>query len=157
MLTDDFKIFVDRLRQGNSAQIDEDYSPAFLDVDEKELGYQGKVHVKGEAYLAEQNLVFHLAIDAVARMPCLICNEPVDVPVHIGDFYHTEPLEAIKGGVFDMQEMLRENIILETPSFIECNDNQCKKREELQKYFKKKESGKEAEEDPGYQPFAHLE
>lgn len=154
MAFDEFKIYIDRLRHGNVEKIEENYPIDFLQVHEEELHYEGHVHVRGEVYLAEQNLILHLSIDTTACIPCLVCNEEVKVPIQISNLYHSEPLSTIKGGVYDMREMLRENVLLETPSFAECNQNRCDKRENVKKFLRK--TGKDENEADGYHPFANL-
>ena len=111
--------------------------------------------VKGEAYLAEQSLILHLNIETFCKIPCSICNSPVRVPVQLKNFYHTVPLEEIRGGIYNFKELIREAILIETPHFAECNDGLCPRRQEIQKYLKDESKDTSAEE--GYHPFADLE
>ncbi len=152
-VTDDsFKIYVDRLRDGQQAHISENLSPEFLDVSEAELTFQEPVAVEGEAYVAGDSLILHLTISTNCTLPCSICNKPVEVPISINEFYHAEPTEDIKSGIFNFCDILREAIIIEVPSFTECNDGNCPSRKELKKYLKKPEQSA----DEGYHPFADL-
>lgn len=150
MKDDEFKIFVEQLRDGHTEQIDRQYSPAFIDVHEKDLKFESPVSIKGDIYLAGDGLILHFAIYTVAVIPCLVCNESVNVDIELGDFYHMEPLAEIKSGVFNFKDAVREAILLQTPPFAECKGS-CPKREQLKKYLaeaKKKEEG--------YRPFADL-
>jgi uncharacterized metal-binding protein YceD (DUF177 family) len=151
-----FKIYVDQLRDGHIETIHEILSPDFMEVKEEDLLFQDEINVDGEAYLAEDEVVLHLEIFTKATIPCSICNERVKIDVSIPDFYHAEPLQNIKTGIFNYKEILRESILLETPSFAECHDGKCPKRNEFKKYLKEsgREDGKSDEE--GYQPFADL-
>ena len=115
-MDDASKIFIEQLRDGRTEKIDEQYDPAFLDIHEKELTFEELVVVKGEAYLAENDLILHLEINTFAKLPCPICNEMVKAPIHVHNFYHNEPLESIKSRVFNMMHVLREAVLLETPS-----------------------------------------
>jgi uncharacterized metal-binding protein YceD (DUF177 family) len=151
-MEDRFKIFVERLRDGHTEQIQEVFLPDFLEIQDEDLLYQDNVYVKGKAYLVEDNLIIHLDIRTSARLPCIICNEPVVVPVEIHGFYHTEPIAGIKGSVFNYTNVLREIIILESPVFAECK-GKCPQREEIEKYLFK-EKGENPEE--GYHPFSDL-
>jgi uncharacterized metal-binding protein YceD (DUF177 family) len=152
-----FKIFVDRLKKEDKLEIHEVVSPDFLDVHEEDLSFQNKVIVDGEAYLAHDELILHLAAEAEALIACAICNERVPTKVHLEAFYHAEPLKQIKGAVFDYQELLRESILLETPEFVEC-EGKCPKRKNLKKYLKSEESSLEKTSDAeGYKPFSDLE
>jgi uncharacterized metal-binding protein YceD (DUF177 family) len=131
-----FKIYTDRLREGQSEKIDLAIAPDLLLSAEKELTFSGNVLIKGEAYLAEQHLIFHLKIKALASMPCLVCNETVAVPLEIEEFYHAEPLQDIRSAIFDCSPFLREAIFLQLPSFVECHQGRCPERETLNKYLK---------------------
>lgn len=150
-----FKIYVDQLRNGGHKEFNETFSTDFLDIHEKDLAYTDVVTVDGETYLADNDLVLHFAISASGLVPCSICNEPVPITVEIKNFYHLEPLDNIKSGIFNISEVVREAIILETPAFAECHQGKCPKRKELKKYLK--EPLKTADGKEGYRPFADLE
>ncbi|MGK5594744.1 MAG: YceD family protein [Parachlamydiaceae bacterium] len=151
---DAFKIFVEQLRSGNVEHLNEELSPDFLDVKEKELSFEDPVFLRGEAYLAESELILHFDLSTFASMPCSICNENVKVPIKVHNVYHHEPLSAIKSGVFSMREVLREVTLLEVPSFTECNHGNCAKRDELKKYLRKPQAANS--DDSGYRPFENL-
>lgn len=148
-----FNIFVDQLKNGHVEKIEEKFSPDFLDINEKELFFKDPVFVRGKAYIAEANLVLHLEVITSAYMPCSICNEEVKVLIKLPYFYHSEPLENIKSGVFSMVETLRETILIETPSFAECNEGNCVVRKEQEKFYKKSSF---SEGDDHYHPFENL-
>ncbi|KAF3363293.1 hypothetical protein PHSC3_000184 [Chlamydiales bacterium STE3] len=152
-LDDSFKIFVEQLRSGNVEQLSEEFTPDFLDLHEKELAFADPVYLKGEAYLAESDLILHLNLSTFAKLPCSICNEWVKVPIKIQNMYYHEPLSAIKSGVFNMLDVLREAILLEVPSFAECHSGSCPKRKELEKYMKPQA---QSQDDTGYRPFENL-
>ena len=128
------KIFIDRLEGGKVERFNEELSTDFLDCD---ISFHESVTVKGKAYLAEDHLVIQLQVKVVASL-------------ELKDFYHTEELGNIRGAIYDMQTVLRETILLEIPSFIECHGN-CPKRNELNKYL----SNNGVEETIQY-PFADL-
>lgn len=151
-----FKIYIDQLRDGHSEKISENLDPEFLGVREEDLNFVDPVDVEGEAYLADNDLVLHLDVHTLATIPCAICNEAVKVPIDLTNFYHTTPTVEIKSGIFNFRETLRENILLNTPLFAECNNGQCPEREELKKFFRENDSPNKDSEDEGYHPFAHL-
>lgn len=153
-MDDRFKIYVEQLRDGHTEKIDEEFAPAFLEVNDETLKFTDKVFVQGQAYLAENDLILNLNIQTKAQLPCSICNEYVSVPIEIRHFYHTEPVAAIKGSVFNYKEVLREVIVLEAPPFAEC-EGRCPQRNEINKYFAK-ENGKEKNPEEGYHPFSDL-
>lgn len=153
MKEDGFKIYVEQLRDGHSEQIEEAYAPNFIGVDEKELAFRDPVKVSGTAYLAGDALVLHLDLTTFATIPCCVCNEPVKIEISIPEFYHMEPLEEIKTGIFNCEELLRETILLQAPAFAECNQGKCHNRKEIQKYLAKAKQEKGKDE---YHPFADL-
>lgn len=151
MHTDAFKIYTEQLRNGHVEEISEELSPEFLNVKERDLSFTDKVRIHGQAYIASDDLILQLDIEAKALIPCSICNEPVKVEIEIDKFIHVEQLDQIKAAIFDFSETLREVILLETPSFAECNEGTCPKRKELKKYLKDPATSEE-----GYRPFADL-
>lgn len=159
-MDDRFKIYPDQLRNGNVEEINELYEPDFISINEKELKFVKPVSVKGQAYLADDNLVLNLDIEAFAVMPCSICNEAVEICIDIESLYHVEPLEQIKGAVYNLKELLREAIVIDVPNFAECHNGHCPQRKEMAKYFKKDDvdaTKKEASDGDRYHPFADID
>lgn len=155
-MEDEFRIYVEQLRDGHDKQLDETFLPDFLDVSEPDLAFSKPVHLEGSAYLAEQELILHWNIQTEALMPCCICNDKVPVEIEINNFYHSEPLDEIKTGIFNFKSLLRETILLEVPPFTECNEGKCPGRQEVAKYLKGPTEEK-VNDDEGYQPFADLD
>lgn len=152
-MLDAFKIYIDQLRHGEVEEISENLSPDFIGINEEDLAFSSPVDIKGEAYLADNELILRLNIETSAIIPCSICNEKVVVGIKLKDFYHSEPVSKIKSGIFNFSEVLRDAILLETPKFTECNEGKCSGRQEMKKYFK--EPGTKDEEE-GYKPFENL-
>ncbi len=151
-LADKFKIYVDRLRNGKREKLEESVPSDFLVVEGDEISFDETVELDGEAYLAEDHLVLHIDATVACQLPCSMCNEPVKAEIMVRGFYHVEPAEKIKSGVFDYSDSLREALLLEAPRFIQCNGGSCKSRKELSPYLRdqKKESGMESH------PFSEL-
>ena len=84
-----FKIWVDRLREGNIQKIDGSFAPLFLEIDEKELQFRVPIQVSGKAYVAETHLVIQLNAKTKVTVPCAICNEMMDVDLKVDNFYHS--------------------------------------------------------------------
>jgi uncharacterized metal-binding protein YceD (DUF177 family) len=162
-MNDAFNIYVEQLRNGHEEDLHEELPSDFIDVNEADLKYTSPVKIDGKAYLAEDSLILHLDISTYATIPCAVCNSPVSVEVSIENFYHAEPLEEVKTGIYNLQNLLRETILLDTPQFAECNRGACAEREKLSKYLKTpgtkadETSGIKALEDEGYRPFSDLE
>lgn len=151
----ELKIYVDRLQNGLNLKIEETLSSDFLDLNEDELAFKEPVHVKGEAYLADDHLIIHLSIDTAAIMPCSICNQPIRFPIHIKNICLTQPLNEIQGAIFDLGEEVRETVLLQTPLFLECSGGKCPERESMKKFFKEEHPPSKDEEKVNF-PFANL-
>lgn len=155
-MEDEFKIYVEQLRDRHDKQIDEALSLDFLGIDEPDLAFKEPIRLTGSAYLADQELILNWNIQAEALVPCSICNEKAPVEIMIHNFYHSEPLDDIKTGIYNFKELLRETILLEVPPFTECNEGKCPSRQEVAKYLKEP-SEEELNDEEGYQPFADLD
>lgn len=128
------KIFVDRLKGGGVYSLDELCSTDFMDLNDAEIKMGETLSCKGEAYLADSELIVHLDISTTVFMPCAICNEAVEVPIHLKGIYLNQRLDRLKSGVYDLSSPLREEILLSLPRTAEC-EGSCPRREEYKKYF----------------------
>lgn len=155
-MDDVFKIYVEQLRDGREEKVSEKLDPSFLDIDEPDLKFDKPVELQGVVYLADNELVLHWDIKTEALLSCLICNEPVRVPIHIQNFYYCESVQKIKTGIYNFKNLLRETILLELPGFAECNEGNCPKRKEFKDYLKKP-SDPMSDKEEGYKPFADLD
>jgi len=150
-----FKIFIDRLREGISSSIEEELSPDFMDIHEKELNFYKPILVKGEASVVDQHLVLRLEAEAPAMLLCNICGKPVEKIIKVAPFYHNVPVQEIKGAIFLFDQVIREAILLETPQFAECDDGNCPSRTEIARYLKNPNTNKS--DDEGFLPFADID
>lgn len=155
-MDDVFKIYVEQLRDGREEKLHEKLDPEFLGIDEPDLTFDKPIELDGVAYLAEHELILHWDIKTEALLPCSMCNESVKVPIHIQNFYYSEPLAEIQSGIFNFKDLLRETILIDVPLFAECNGGKCPKRQEYNKYLKES-SNQTQDEEEGYQPFADLD
>ena len=129
----ELKIYVEQLKDGQKETFKGKISSDFLPK-EKDLFFEKEVSLSGEAYVAGDHLLIKLAAKAIAFIPCCICNEPTEVSLTLSDFYHAEPLEEISS-VFDFSELLRTDLLLQLPKFVECQGN-CPERKNIKKYLK---------------------
>ncbi|NGX55538.1 MAG: hypothetical protein KR126chlam2_01174 [Chlamydiae bacterium] len=134
-----FNIYIDHLRDGSRESIDECFSSDFMDIHEDELAFERPVEVHGATYIAGDLLVLHLSLAAEATMPCAICNTGVQVKLEIPEFTQTVEMRAIKGGIFNFKELIRESLLLELPHTVECNEGHCPERKVLEKFTSKKD------------------
>lgn len=136
-MNDIFKIYIDRLKTKEAEEFDIKVDPSFLKANESELTFNKLVEVKGKTYLAQNDLVIDLNAKAYYNMPCSICNELAENFLEIEHFIKVVELSSIKDAVFDFSSILRDEILLQLPQFIECNFGNCSKRNEIKQYFKK--------------------
>jgi uncharacterized metal-binding protein YceD (DUF177 family) len=149
------KIYIDRLKGGQSQKIEETLPPNFLALDEEDLLFDDPIHLHGEVYIASDHLVIHLSIETFAYLPCSVCNDPVHAPIAIKNHYLTHPLSEIHGAIFDLTEEIRESILLQTPLFVECHGGKCPERENIKKFLNPEE--KNPTDDDAHFPFADLD
>jgi uncharacterized metal-binding protein YceD (DUF177 family) len=150
-MEEQFKVYVERLRHGKMEEFDFSIAPDFLEIKEEELVFKDPVSVNGEAYLAENELVINVHVKTNFWMNCQICNEPTQNEIE-ADVYNVLPPEEFTTGIYDMAPLIREELLLMLPQFVECHDGQCPSRKDFAPFLKKEEE----EEDEGYQPFKDL-
>lgn len=147
------RLFIDRIRAQEREVVDCTLDPDFMDIHEKELAFLDPVLVKGEVYLAGEEVVAALRAKTVMQMPCAICNTSIACPVQAA-WTSVEPVESYRHGVVDLREMVRENLLLEVPLVVECEEGKCPARAEVAKYLSQKQEGRE---ETGFHPFADLQ
>lgn len=153
-MIEDFRVYVDRLKDGGVQRIEGSFDPSFLEIDEAELHFEKPVAVKGEAYIADDHLVIHLSATTFAQMPCAICNEMFYHPLIVGNFYTTEPLSDIPSAIYDFGQALREALLIELPRTAECSNASCRSRESIAPYLR---SEKRSDDKTTYFPFADMD
>lgn len=145
------KIFIERLKNGETEKIHETFSPSFINIqDEKDISFSNDISIVGKAYLADDHLVIDLKIKATISMPCCICNETIELSIHIDDFTDAQEISTIKSLVYDYTEEVRSALLLKLPQFVECNQGNCSQRKEIQKYLTKNDPKKV------HSPFAEM-
>src|SRR5436309_425729 len=98
---ENFKIYIDRLKHEHRKTLDEIVSPEFLDIQDQALSFYEDIRIQGETYLADDHLITLLNVEAVACIPCSICNESVRIPILLKNLYLSKPLSEIKYSMFD--------------------------------------------------------
>jgi uncharacterized metal-binding protein YceD (DUF177 family) len=150
-------LLIEHLKEGKSSPIEEDFNPKALALGDSELSFESPIHVEGSGYLAEDHIVIQLDITGSAYLPCSVCNKPVNIPVILNNAYITKPLSDLSGGKLDFTEDLRETILLEIPSFVECHEGQCPERTHIEKYLKQPAITPNQQEEDVYYPFNGLD
>lgn len=136
MIQDNFKIYLDRLGENDAQKIQSKVSPAFIQVEDKDLSFPEEVTFEGETYLSDGFFILQLKIQTTAFVPCLMCNEKIKIPIIINDFYLSEKVSELRSTIFDFTEELRSSILVKVPEFFECNGGNCPERETAKKYLK---------------------
>lgn len=154
-MEDGFNIYIERLREGHIEEISESFSSDFLNESPNEYRFEKPIQVTGQAYLAGDQLVIHLTLEAIVLIPCRICNEFTPLDIKVQEMYDGIPVESIKSGVYCIRQLIQEAMMLQLPEFYECHQGNCPEREKLKKYLKAKPS-KDNDDLEGYQPFKEL-
>ncbi|NGX27411.1 MAG: hypothetical protein K940chlam6_01347 [Chlamydiae bacterium] len=136
MKKDPLKIYIDRLKDDDTEQIFEVLESDFLETNEEELSFTGKVTISGQAYLAKNHLILDLKIKATANMPCSICNEKSIVSIEVDDFTHTVELCEIQSAIYDFADEVKSSLLIKIPQFHECNSGKCPHRKDVTKFLK---------------------
>ncbi len=129
------KIYIDRLRDGHIERIDGEYQQDFISVNENSLSFNAPITAKGEIYLCDDTIVVHFDASTHVTLPCIVCNDPTDVVIAVKDVYVSENISNIRSRVYDFSSELREALLLEAPSFAECNNGSCPHRDDMKKFM----------------------
>jgi uncharacterized metal-binding protein YceD (DUF177 family) len=150
-------LLIEHLKEGKSSIFEENLDPKLLSLDDEELSFKAPIHIKGSGYLAEDHIVIQLDVEGSAYLPCSVCNKPVNISVILKNAYITKPLSDLSGGKLNFTEDLRETILLEVPSFAECNEGKCPDRAYIEKYLKQPAITPNQKEEDVYYPFNGLD
>lgn len=130
------KIFTEQLRHGKREMIEHVLPSDLLDLNEPDISFHSPVHLKGEAYETDEHLILHLFAHTEVQMPCSVCNQMTVVPLQAEDIYHTIPLNELKSTIFDFTDIVREELVLLIPQFVECQEGKCPERSTVTKFMK---------------------
>ncbi len=133
------RIYTEQLRRGVKEKIDLSVDPSFLDIQEEGLRFEAPIHISGEAYTTDTDLILHLSCSTEVKLPCCICNEFFTLSLTASDIYATELLDDLDSAVYDYSPLLREELLLQLPAYAECQGGKCPERENLSAYLKSKE------------------
>ncbi len=147
-MIEEFKIYIDRLQDGNVQKVEGSFDPAVLGVDEEQLQFHHPISIQADAYATDDHLVINLSASTAATIPCAICNEPTSTLVSCEHSYITVPLEEIKGAVYDFGAALREGLLIEVPHTVECHNGMCPGRETLKQFFRPEEEAIKTTQSP---------
>jgi uncharacterized metal-binding protein YceD (DUF177 family) len=151
MTAEQLKIFTEQLKGDRREKLDASLSPDCLDLHEKEITVPSPIVVQGEAYVVDDLLMLSLSVKTAVEMPCSICNAAVRVSIQNKDIFISIPLSELPSTIFDCSALVREEVLMLLPQFVECKEGACPERQTLKSYLK---TGKK-EETQNF-PFADL-
>ncbi len=132
------KIFTEQLRDGKREQIEHVLPPDFLGLGEPDLIFQHPIYLKGEVYATDEDLILQLSAHTEVKMPCSICNDMTFVTLKTEELYHTILLSELESTTFDFTDILREEIVILIPQYVECQQGNCPERKVISKFMKSK-------------------
>lgn len=137
-MTDTFKIFLDRLTEGNEQDLDDVIPSDLIFANEHELKFGKDTTIKGKAYLASDHLVIDIYAKVEVKMPCIICSKWVPFVLEMEKQTHTIPIEDVKNKIYNYQDLIKESILLQIPQTIECASS-CPERPSIAQFLVKEE------------------
>jgi len=132
------KIFTEQLRDGKRESFEHVIPPDFLGIAESDLIFHSPIHLKGEVYATDEDIILQMSAHTEVKMPCSICNEMTFVTLKTEELFHTILLADLKSTTFDFTDILREELVITIPHFVECKQGQCPERTHVAKYMKSK-------------------
>ena len=132
------KIFTKQLRDGKREALDYVLPADFLDIQEEGISFHSPLHLKGEVYATDEHLILQLSAETEVEMPCSVCNEKTFVPLKTEEIFHTILFDEMESTTFDFTDLVREEIIILIPQFVECNQGKCPSRTDISKFMKSK-------------------
>jgi len=136
-MPEQLKIFTEQLQNDRREKLNLSLPPDFLDLNEKEVKATSPVVIKGEVYVLDDLLMLAFDVSTEVEMPCSICNTSTKVPLQNKNILISIPLSELPSSIFDCSDLVREEIIMLLPQFIECKKGGCPRRQELKSYLKK--------------------
>lgn len=135
-MTEELKIFTEQLKGDRRQKIDTRLPPDFLDLVEKEVKTPSPVNVKAEAHILDDLLMLQLDVATDIEMPCSICNTSTIVPLQNKNILISIPLSELSTSIYDISGLVREEILLLIPQFIECKKGACPERKAINPFLK---------------------
>lgn len=134
-MSDALFIYPDRLREGNTETL-----KGLIPGEAIGPEFSKGILVEGEAYVTGERLVLSLNLSGEVALPCKICNCLVAVPLGIRGYCHVEELEDVRQGKIDLTPIVRGILLVEVPSFVEC-EGRCLERGAVEQLIKKDHHG----------------
>ena len=137
---DALKIYIDRLKDDASEDLDVTVESSHFGIEERELKLDGAVSLRGTTYRTNEHLIVELDIDATAQIPCSVCNTLFTIAIQIRSLRLTISIDEISNAIYDLTEEILSQILLKIPAFGECNGGSCPERKKLTSYLNQKKN-----------------
>lgn len=135
-MAEEFKLFIKQLEEGKKEIIHVSVDPAFLALHENDLFFPAPIQVMGEAYTTSINLILNFKCNIKLKMPCSICNKFIEVEIRTENAYYDFNLKELTSAIFNYTEVVREEVILNIPHFVECASGNCPERKGVAPYLR---------------------
>ncbi|AHK63440.1 hypothetical protein BOKEGFJH_00565 [Chlamydia avium] len=149
---DDLKLYICRLKlPGEKEEIRYSLSPDFICEPGEEELFPDEIVVSGSLERIDHEQWFlSLNISTQLRLRCCVCEKKFLYPVKSIEVAHLICFDDAKSGVFDCKDLIRQELLLESDHFQECNKDGCPERENIVQFLK------DRQKDKGNSPFDHL-
>lgn len=100
------------------------------------IDYNGPITVQGSCLKDEFFVTISFSLVTTFAAPCKICNEPTTFPLQLNDLsIQLETQTILWSEPFNIAPHVREALLLGTPLYNECHDNNCPERLEVSRYL----------------------
>jgi len=130
------KIFTEQLKEDARQSFEVSFPGDFLELHEQEIQTPSPVAVKGEAYVLDELLMLTFDIATEIDIPCSICNKATRVPLQNKNILISLPLAELPSSIYDPSDVIREEVVMLIPQFVECQKGACPERKALDPYLK---------------------
>jgi uncharacterized metal-binding protein YceD (DUF177 family) len=137
------QVFVDQLKDGEELVLDESLPPSCLDLAEgDEIVASSPITVQGRVYMASDWIIVDARVHTLISIPCAMCNNMFTYAIELPRFVTERQISTIEKGTWDIQEEIREAILLEVPFFGLCNGDSCHNIAEIQQFIRTEQAHK---------------
>ncbi|WP_348663111.1 hypothetical protein [Chlamydia vaughanii] len=149
---DDLKLYICRLKlPGEREDIQYSLNPQNIrEVGEEEL-FSHPIEVSGSLERVDSEQWFlSLSVATQLGLRCCICDKSFLYSIKLIEISHLICHEDAKSGVFDCKDLIRQELLLESDHFQECDKEGCPERGNIVQFLKDRTRIK------GGTPFDHL-
>ncbi|EPP34733.1 hypothetical protein CP10139811_0523 [Chlamydia ibidis] len=149
---DDLKLYLYRLKlPGETEAIDYSISPDLIREDGEQELFSSPISVCGNLErIDSEQWILSLDISTELGLRCSICNIGFLFPVVVRGICRLIHFDEVKSGIFDCRHLIRQELLLESDCFQECDKDGCPERKNIVQYLQDTKNNR------GDNPFEHL-